>query len=375
MKQKKKKTVDHRRTTPNKAASTGHVLLPFIEHLHELRRRIYYVAASVFVWGAATYAIQQHVVNALLRPANGQHFIYTSPGGGIDFLFRVCIYTGLILSTPVIVYNLLGFIEPLMSRGSRRFIILSSLICAFLAILGVSFGYYVGLPAALHFLFHQFTTVQIKTLVTIQSYLSFVIAYMLGSALIFQMPIIIVSINRIKPLKPQNLFHYERWIILAAFVLAGLMNPTPNLFSQLLVAGPFILVYQFSILLVAIMNRHRRPKVAESLRAQDAATQAERLAKSRDLKPLDFPLPLAQPAIVSSSKIETKVAATAPVPVLKAAVRQRPPRPVVRTAVASNPLTGNSALNRLRDQGSFYAKQRQPRQFIDMRTSFQRPAS
>jgi sec-independent protein translocase protein TatC len=369
MKLKKKKTVDHRRTTPSKAAAS-HAPKPFIEHLQELRRRIYYVAASVFIWGAATYAIQQHVVNALLRPAHGQHFIYTSPGGGIDFLFRVCIYTGLILSTPVIVYNLLGFIEPLMSRASRRFIIFSSLICACLALAGVSFGYYIGLPAALHFLFHQFTTVQIKPLVTIQSYLSFVIAYMLGSALIFQMPIIIISINRIKPLKPRSLFRYERWVILVAFVLSGLMNPTPNLFSQLLVAGPFILVYQFSILLIAITNRKSKSGLTDNLRQQDASNQAERLAKSRLLKPLDFPTPQVQPA-VTISKPTTTVAV-----LKKPALRQRPAqrRPIGSFSSLAPPLSGNPALARLRGQSNFYAQRRQQRQFIDMRTSFERPS-
>ncbi len=286
MKAKKKlPRQQHRRTTSLKAKAT-HAPQPFIEHLYELRRRIYYVLASVLVWAGAAYAIQQHVVTTLLRPAHGQHFIYTSPGGGVDFLFRVCVYIGLILSTPVIIYNLLGFVEPLMSQTSKRFILFSSVTCGLLALAGVFFGYFIGLPAALHFLLHQFTTVQIKPLVTIQSYLSFVIAYMLGSALLFQLPIIIVSINRIKPLKPQQLLHYERWVILAAFVLAGLMNPTPNIFSQLLVAGPFILAYQLSILLIAAINRPRKFTAADQLRQQDVISQAQRQAKSIDLQPL-----------------------------------------------------------------------------------------
>jgi sec-independent protein translocase protein TatC len=284
MKLKKMHLPQHRRTTLK--AKESHAPQPFIEHLRELRQRIYYVLASVLFWGAATYAIQEHVVNALLRPAHGQSFIYTSPGGGIDFLFKVCIYSGLILSTPVIIYNLLGFVEPLMSQSSKRFIVMSSFVCGVLALCGVTFGYYIGLPAALHFLLHQFTTVQIRPLVTIQSYLSFVVAYMLGSALMFQLPVIIVSINRIKPLKPKSLLHYERWVILVAFVLAGLMNPTPNIVSQLLIAGPFILAYQIAILLIAILNRPGKLASAELLRQQDAANQAERQAKSSSLVPL-----------------------------------------------------------------------------------------
>ena len=64
---------------------------PFIEHVHELRRRVLYIAISVGLFGAAAYGVERHIVSALLKPAHGQQFIYTSPGGGIDFLFRVCL--------------------------------------------------------------------------------------------------------------------------------------------------------------------------------------------------------------------------------------------------------------------------------------------
>ena len=274
MKTKKKKKLG-RRTSPSQAA-TAHTKLPFIEHAYELRRRLYYVIISVLLWGAAIYTVQQHVVNALLRPAHGQHFIYTSVGGGVDFLFRISLYGGIILSLPVIVYNGLRFLEPLITHNSRSFIYLGSFISGILALVGIVFGYYIGLPAALHFLLHQFTTIQIQPLVTIQSYLHFVIVYMVGSALLFQLPLFLIFINRIKPLKPKRLLHYERWVILAAFVLAGLMNPTPNILSQLLIAGPFIVMYQVAILLIAVINRARRSAQVQHLVEQDRLAYMER---------------------------------------------------------------------------------------------------
>jgi sec-independent protein translocase protein TatC len=282
MKPKKKQMKNQNRRTAPSNSLVAHKKQPFIEHAHELRRRLFYIAISVIAVSSAIYFIQQKVVAALLKPSHGQHFIYTSPGGGIDFLFRVCIYAGLIFSTPVIMYNLLGFLEPLITSGSKKFIISISLISTVLAVAGVVFGYFIGLPAALHFLLHQFKSVQIQPLVTIQSYLHFVMAYILGSSLLFQLPIILICINRIKPLNPKRLFHYERWVILAAFVLSGLMNPTPNLVSQLIVAGPFIIMYQIGIGIIAIVNRPRLPKAVRQMLAQDAATQAQRmeLAKS-----------------------------------------------------------------------------------------------
>lgn len=295
MKQKK-----HNRGTSRHNSVPESTTLPFIEHAYELRRRIYYIVASTVLWGSAAYAVQEHIVSVLLKPSRGEKFIYTTPGGGIDFLFKICLYTGLIFSLPVIVYNLLRFVEPLITRASRQFIAFGAMSSGLLAIAGILFGYYVGLPSALHFLDHQFTTVQIKPLVTVQSYLQFVIVYMVGSAMLFQLPLILLFINRIKPLNPRRLFHYERWVILVAFVLSGLMNPTPNILSQLFIAGPFIAMYQVGIGLVAFINR--RPSI-NALYEHDSAVQASRYAKAHDLQPVlvntlhQVPAPQAIPAI------------------------------------------------------------------------------
>jgi sec-independent protein translocase protein TatC len=277
------KQKNHNKGTSRNSSTSKVTTLPFIEHAYELRRRIYYIVASTVIWGSAAYVVQEHIVSVLLKPSRGEKFIYTTPGGGIDFLFKICLYTGLIFSLPVIVYNLLRFIEPLIARASKRFIAYGAIASGVLAIAGMVFGYYIGLPSALHFLDHQFTTVQIKPLVTVQSYLQFVIVYMVGSAMLFQLPLILLFINRIKPLSPRRLFHYERWVILIAFVLSGLMNPTPNLISQLFIAGPFIAMYQLGIGLIAFINRH--PNI-NSLYKQDIAAQASRSAKVAGLKPV-----------------------------------------------------------------------------------------
>ena len=253
---------------------------PFIEHLYELRKRLFYVAVSVLVFGVAAYGVQQHIVNALLKPAKHQQFIYTTPGGGIDFLFRLCLYVGIACSIPVIVFQMLKYLEPLIKKDAVRFIGWGSFASSMLAIAGMVFGYFVGLPAALHFLLHQFSNHQIQALLSIQSYMSFVMIYLLGSALLFQMPLILLLINRIKPLKPGKLLKYERWVIAAAVILGGILNPTPNIVDQAMLAGPMILTYQVGILLIWFVNRGKqRPKKVTTLLERDAAMREERLER------------------------------------------------------------------------------------------------
>lgn len=322
---RKTRTTNQKKSTPRRASDSTQ---PFIEHVYELRHRLFWVMVSVGVVGALTYAVQQHVVNLLLRPAKGQQFIYTSPGGGIDFLFRICIYTGIAFSTPVIVYHLLRYLEPLIREDALRFIVIGSIASGVLAVAGIIFGYEIGLPKVLTFLLHQFVTQQIRPLVTIQSYMSFVMVYMVGSALLFQIPLVLIVLNRIKPLKPRNLFRYEKFVIGGSFIAAGLMNPTPNLLSQLVVAGPMIAMYQIGIGIIWVVNRRaRRPKHVLKLLERDAEVQASRLA--HDLQPL-----------LKKSTTAPTAAITATAPTdnpYRRHLEQRPsPRPVQRRLYISD---------------------------------------
>jgi sec-independent protein translocase protein TatC len=267
-----------------KAKSAPREKLPLIDHLKELRRRLFYVAACVAVGSAVAYGLERKLIEVLLRPSHGQDFIYTSPMGGMNFLFSVCLDLGLVVATPVIIYQILAFIQPLMRDTTRKFLLFASGATGVVAVLGVLFGYFIGLPQALHFLLHQFVTVQVKPLITIQSYMQFVAIYLFGSALMFQLPLILLFINRIKPLTPGTLFKYERHLIAAAFVVAFIMNPTPNVVDQLLVVLPIIVTYQLGIGLVWLSNRgSRKPEWLTQLREQDAQRQAERA--SRPLEP------------------------------------------------------------------------------------------
>jgi len=266
---------------PAKADIAPREKLPLVEHLKELRRRLFYVAACVTVGAAVAYGLERKLIDVLLRPSHGQDFIYTSPMGGMNFLFSVCLDIGLVLATPVIIYQLLAFVQPLMHNTSRRFLLFASASTGIVAVLGVLFGYFIGLPQALHFLLHQFVTVQVKPLITIQSYMQFVALYLFGSALMFQLPLILLFINRIKPLKPSSLFKYERHLIVAAFIIAFIMNPTPNIVDQLLVVLPIIVTYQLGILLLWLVNRGKHdPDILAQLREQDRQRQAERAGRT-----------------------------------------------------------------------------------------------
>jgi hypothetical protein len=128
-----------------------------------------------------------------------------------------------------------------------------------------------------------------------------VMVYMVGSAMLFQVPLILLFINRIKPLKPRSLFHAERWVIAGAFLVSGLMNPTPHIMSQLAIAGPLIVMYQLGIGFIWFVNRgHHRPKKVMELLERDQAARAARLASAQSAQPVPVPL---MPAAATAKKM------------------------------------------------------------------------
>jgi sec-independent protein translocase protein TatC len=283
---------------------------PFVEHLLELRKRAFIVAGSVLVFSTAAYFVQQSLVGWLLKPSHGQHFIYTSPAGGIGFLFQICTYVGIVLSLPVLLYQTLRFIEPIINEQVKRFVLRSAAWSAILAALGIGFGYVIGLPLALHFLGHQFTTKQITPLLTINEYMSFVTVYLLGSAMLFQLPLIMYVGNRIKPIKPSTLFKAERIVIVSAFVISMLMAPTINVVDQLIIALPILVAYQIGIAIIWYANRKpKRPAKVSSLIEKDHQVQRERIAEVSRPKPIPvrmvasevqkpLPAPIVAPRVV-----------------------------------------------------------------------------
>lgn len=270
--------ISRARTRKRQAKHAEHK--PFIEHLRELRTRSALVSLAVLAGGIAAYPLRQQIIDFLALPAGDQQFIFTSPTGGLDFVFKVCLAAGIIVAIPVIIFHLLRYLQPLFPKATIKTAVLGMFFSVILALGGMAFAYKFGLPAALNFLLQNFLTGPVEALITIQSYMSFVIIYMLGAALIFQVPLVLLFINRIKPLKPSKLFKQQRWVVLVSFIAAAIITPTPDIPSLLILAVPMVAMYQFGIVLVWLVNRkHRRKGRFSELLEQDQKLQAERLAE------------------------------------------------------------------------------------------------
>ena len=277
-----KKTKNQKQTTTQSSHSSRTVQpveLTFIEHLYELRSRLFWIVTSVVLTSAIGFQYKDYLVNFVIAPLHGEKLVYLTPGGGFSFIFTVCLYFGALITIPVIVYHIYRFLQPVLGTTSRRFIVGLITLSSALAASGAVFGYVVAVPAAIHFL-STFAGDAVIPNLTAESYLGFIVAYMLGLAALFQLPLLLFIFDHVRPFPPGALLTSQRFVIVGSFIAAAIITPTPDIINQLIVAGPIILIYQLGALAVFV-----RRKVRIRRQRTNTSTQHEVLAEERIVRP------------------------------------------------------------------------------------------
>lgn len=265
--------------------AAGSQAITLHDHIKELRNRFFLVAIVFVVASAVAYNYKDFLIHYLLKPLGDEKLIYLNPAGGFSFIFQVTMYVGMAVAVPFLIYNLYKFVSPALPERAQKhsaLVMISSLV---LLSIGVAFGYLIAIPGALNFL-NSFADGYVIPSLTADSYLNFILAYTAGLGILFQLPLILLLLHWIHPLKPSGLLKFERWMILIAFVAAAMITPTPDIMNQLVIALPIILMYQIGFVAICISiakakQRAKPAKVSRSVRKaqQKAAKRSEKLAK------------------------------------------------------------------------------------------------
>jgi sec-independent protein translocase protein TatC len=256
----------------------------FSEHIAELRGRVLWVGLFFAIGSVLAYSYRVPILHAILEPLKGQKLVYLTPGGGFSFIFQISIYAGLLFAAPLLVYHLHAFIKPALPPRAQRSAgrIVSSAVILMLG--GVFYGYFVAVPAALHFLM-DFAGDAVTPNLTADSYLSFFLAYTGGLALLALLPLVLVFGHWIKPLTPGGLLKSERWVIVFAFIAAAIVTPTPDVVNQTMIAAPVIGLYQLGVIVIfkSIHNTKKATRAAEKrkLLLQEAEERRLRSLKTQ----------------------------------------------------------------------------------------------
>ncbi|MBS7526387.1 twin-arginine translocase subunit TatC [Fusibacter paucivorans] len=230
--------------------------MSIITHLAEFRRRLIACLVVFAVTFCVSFYYAEWIVDHLRALGENFSFIYISPTELMLSYIRIAVIAGIVISFPVIGYNLWRFLCPGLTVKEKMgfFAILTFGVVLFVA--GASFCYAIVMPLALKFLGGINMDGSIMPMVSIQNYLSFVLSMLITFGIVFELPIVTILLTKIGLLNPLFLKKNRKYVFLLTFVVAAIITP-PDITTQILVALPMMVLFEISIALCSILFRKR----------------------------------------------------------------------------------------------------------------------
>lgn len=244
--------------------------MTLFDHLAELRKRLIVCVGCFLVCFTVCMAYAERFTDALLTRGSQFSFVYISPSELLLAYIRVALIGGLVVTIPVIIFEIWQFVKPGLRRVERLGFILVMTLGLVLFALGAAFSYFIVLPILLAFFARLDTTDTVSAMISVESYISYVVSTMLTFGIIFETPIALVSLTSIGLVKPQFLQKNFKYVVLIILIIAAIITP-PDVTSQVLVAIPLMILFYASILLCKLIFRRKLAKEA----AREAAELAD----------------------------------------------------------------------------------------------------
>ena len=225
--------------------------MPLTSHLEELRKRVMRSLIAAFIAFGICYNFKEWLFEILTRPLvealpKNSYMIYTSlPEAFFNYL-KISFFAGIVISSPYILYQIWKFISPGLYQSEKKYIAPFVLSSTVLFVGGVLFGYFLALPPAFKF-FLEFSTDFLKPMLTLREYLSLALKLLLAFGIVFEIPVFIFFLAKIGIVNSRLLAQKRKYAILLIFIVAAFLTPTPDAFTQTLMAIPMMILYEIGI--------------------------------------------------------------------------------------------------------------------------------
>ena len=208
------------------------------------------------------YLFDVLVAPLLAALPEGSHAQYLSLPEAFFTRMYIAFVAGVFAVSPYIFYQIWAFIAPGLYDEEKRYVIPIAVLSALFFIGGGAFCYFIVFPYAFNF-FVSFATAEIVVMPKISDYLGFVLKLLMAFGLIFEMPLFALFLSHMGIISAASMRRVRRYAILVIFIVAAILTP-PDVVSQLLMAGPMLILYEFSILVAAAFGRKKKTEVASN---------------------------------------------------------------------------------------------------------------
>jgi sec-independent protein translocase protein TatC len=243
--------------------------MPLVEHLTELRKRIIWVLLVLGVGMVVGLIAAQPLITYLksLPPADKISWNVFSPWDAIKMYMNFALVTGLVITLPFSLYQVWAFLKPGLRKEEQKATLLYIPFAFFLCLAGLAFGYFVVFRMAFLFTSSITQNLQLQETYGISQYFSFMFNILIPLSLVFELPIVVMFLTKLRILNPALLKKLRRYAYLVLVIVATMITP-PDATSAIIVSIPMILLYEFSVFLSAIVYRNQLQQDLEWEREQ-----------------------------------------------------------------------------------------------------------
>ena len=232
-------------------------LLTLGEHLAELRRRLTISLLALLFATVAALVFAGEIMDYLLEPARDADPdfdpIFTELLGYVSAYIKVGLLVGVAGAMPVVLYQMLAFIKPGLTKRERRWVIPIVLLGALSFAGGGAFAFYIAWPPALDFLLNFGDDIA-DAEIRINNYMDMLSRFIFWTGLVFQMPLLLMGLGALGLVRARRLISWWRWAVIGAFLIAALITPSIDPVTQATVALPLIALYGLGVLLVWLVQ-------------------------------------------------------------------------------------------------------------------------
>jgi sec-independent protein translocase protein TatC len=265
--------------------------MPFLSHLVELRDRVRNAAIFFMLAVGVSWYFSKEIYSFIKQPLlaawdtkklGDPTLVFTSLTEPFWVDMSIALWAGLFVGSPFIFYQLWKFIAPGLYKRERRITVSFAIFSAIFFIGGAAFCWRFVLENLYDFLL-SFSSKELKPMLAMQMYLDLTRDMMLAFGAVFELPLLIYFLSMVGLVTHRGLWKFNRWFVVIAFVIGAILTPSPDVVSQMMMAGPMILLYNVSILLAWRVSVKREREQAEQAAREAAADEAERaeLAKRK----------------------------------------------------------------------------------------------
>ena len=226
--------------------------MSLVKHLEELRFRLIRSLLAVAVGSCIAYYYIEPIMQWVTLPVGKLY--YMQPSEAFFTYLKVAVATGFLIALPVVFYHVWRFFLPALTRNERNVIGIVVPVSVLLFFGGLVFSFCFVLPTAVKF-FMGFGSESLQAMFSVDKYFDFVITFVLPFGFVFELPLVMTILGKMGILGSEKLKRVQRYVIFLSFVLAAIITPTPDIFTQCMLAFPMIALYEVGYLIVKYILR------------------------------------------------------------------------------------------------------------------------